>query len=450
MRMNSWLKWLYPGLRVKRWVLLSLLGVFMVSAGVALLAGVEVLGVVERWMIRQVVAFTGRFPSGIIDVAAVITLLIGLTLAIIGFRQTTRSILSALAPEAVSQLADILYEKRYRRRGPKVVAIGGGTGLSTLLRGLKEHTANITAIVAVSDDGGSSGRLRDELGVPPPGDIRNTLLALAEAEPLMQRLFEYRFEGKGALAGHSFGNLLIAALTDITGDFEAAVRESSRVLAICGQVVPATLDDVSLRAEFTDGTRILGESRIPQVGKPIRRVSLEPAEVKANPDALRAVEEADLIILGPGSLYTSVLPNLLIADLAEAVRRSSAPKVYVCNVMTQPGETQNYTAVDHVRALIDHVGHGMFEYVLMNSATIPRSKAAQYQAQGATWIAPATRELAAMGLRPVVAPLISAENFTRHASDRLAEAVLGILADEVRSARGERFPGRKSTAEGTV
>lgn len=431
--MNSWFKWLYPGLGVKRWVLLSLAGVLMVSAGVALLAGVEVLGVVERWMIRQVIALTGRLPTGFIDVAAVITLFLGLTLAVVGFRQSTRSILSALAPEAVPHLADILYEKRHRRRGPKVVAIGGGTGLSTLLRGLKEHTANITAIVAVSDDGGSSGRLRDELGVPPPGDIRNTLLALAEAEPLMQKLFEYRFEGKGALAGHSFGNLLIAALTDITGDFDAAVRESSRVLAICGQVVPGTLDDVSLRAELVDGTRISGESRIGQAGKPIRRVYLEPERVTPNPEALRAIEEADLIVLGPGSLYTSVLPNLLIPELAEAVRRSPAPKVYVCNVMTQPGETQGYTAADHVRALIDHVGPGLFDYVLMNSATIPRSRAVQYEAQGSTWIAPATRELAAMGLRPVVAPLISAQNFVRHASDRLAEAVLGILADEVRS-----------------
>lgn len=433
--MNSWLKWLYPGMGVKRWVLLSLVGVFMVSAGVALLAGVEVLGIVERWMIRQVVAVTGRFSLGIIDVAAIITLLAGLALAVVGFRQTTRSILSVLAPDAVSQLVDILYEKRHRRRGPKVVAIGGGTGLSTLLRGLKEHTANITAIVAVSDDGGSSGRLRDELGVPPPGDIRNTLLALAEAEPLMQQLFEYRFEGKGALAGHSFGNLLIAALTDITGDFDAAVRESSRVLAICGQVVPGTLDDVSLRCEFTDGTRISGESRIAEVGKPIRRVSLEPARVRPNPEALRAIEEADLIVLGPGSLYTSVLPNLLIPELAEAIRRASVPKVYVCNVMTQPGETGGYTATDHVRALIDHVGQGLFDYVLMNSASIPRSRAAQYEAQGATWIAPASRELAAMGLRPVVAPLISAQNLVRHAPDRLAESVLGILEDEMKSGR---------------
>lgn len=428
--MNSWFKWLYPGMGVKRWILLSVVGVFLLSAGVALLAGVEVLSVVERWMIRQVIAVTGRFPMGIIDIAGAITVLIGVALGVIGFRQTTHSILSVLAPEAVPHLADIVYEKRTRRRGPKVVAIGGGTGLSTLLRGLKEHTVNITAIVAVSDDGGSSGRLRDELGVPPPGDIRNTLLALAEAEPLMQQLFDYRFEGKSALAGHSFGNLLIAALTEVTGDFEVAVRESSRVLAICGQVVPGTLDNVELRAEFTDGTRVLGESRIPQQGKRIRRVYLEPARVKPTKEALRAIEDADLIVLGPGSLYTSVLPNLLIPEVAEAIRRARVPKVYVCNVMTQPGETTDFTAVDHVQALIDHVGEGLFDYVVMNNSGIPRSVASKYQQQGSVWIAPATRELTAMGLTPIVAPLISAHNLARHAPDRLASAVMGILVRE--------------------
>lgn len=428
--MNAWLKWLYPGMGVKRWVLVGLFGVFLLSAGVALLAGVEVLGIVERWMIRQVIALTGRFTVGILDITAVATVVVGIILVIIGFRQTTRSILSVLAPEAVPRLAEIVYEKRHKKKGPRIVAIGGGTGLSTLLRGLKEHTSNITAVVAVSDDGGSSGRLRSELGVPPPGDIRNTLLALAEAEPLMKELLDYRFEGAGGLAGHSFGNLLIAALTEVTGDFEVAVRESSRVLAICGQVVPGTLENVIIKAEFTDGTRISGESRIPQQGKRIKRVYLEPAAPKPTDEAVRAIEDAELIVLGPGSLYTSVLPNLLIPEIADAVRRSRAPKVYVCNVMTQPGETSDYTAIDHVTALVEHVGMEIFDYVLMNSASIPRSVAAKYEEQGATWIAPATREVVRMGLTPIAAPLIAGQDLARHAPDRLAAAVLSILDRE--------------------
>lgn len=426
--MIQWLKWLYPGMGVKRWIFLSVVGIFLVSAGIALLAGVEVLSVVERWVVRQAFALTGGLPVGIVDAVAAVTLLLGVSLIAIGFRQTNRSLIGTLVPEAVPRLAEVVYEKRSKRRGPKVVAIGGGTGLSTLLRGLKEYTSNITAIVAVSDDGGSSGRLRAELGVPPPGDIRNTLLALAEAEPLMQRLLAYRFEGKGELAGHNFGNLLIAALTEVTGDFETAVRESSRVLAIRGQVLPVTPDQVVLKAEFIDGTRIVGESRIPEQGKRIKRVMLEPADARPNAEALRAIAEAELIVLGPGSLYTSILPNLLIPEVAAAVRNARAVKVYVCNVMTQPGETTGYTAVDHVQALLDHVGPGLFEYVLLNSAPLPRRVAARYEAEGAAWIAPAVKELERMGFKPVTAPLLAEDDCARHAPDRLAAAVMDILA----------------------
>lgn len=430
---------------VKRWLLLGFLGLLLVSAGIALLGGVEVLSVVEGWVIRLLISWIGALPVGLIDGVAVLIGLIGLSLVIVGFRQSTRSLIEVLAPEAVPNLAEIVYAQRHRRKGPKVVVIGGGTGLGTLLRGLKEYTSNITAIVAVSDDGGSSGRLRSELGVPPPGDIRNTLLALADVEPLMERLFDYRFQGKGDLAGHSFGNLLIAALTEVTGDFEAAVRESSRVLAIRGHVLPGTLDNVSLRAEFTDGTTVSGESRIPEQRKRIQRVYLEPADVQPTAEACRAIDEADLIVMGPGSLYTSVLPNLLINDLGAAIRRrQDVPKVYVCNVMTQPGETTGYTVADHVRALIEHAGPDLFKYVIMNSAPLPLSVARKYEEEGSTWIQPATRELARMGFVPVAVPLVDKAELARHAPDRLAEAVMGIFARE--SARADNFrspPTRK-------
>ena len=251
-----------------------------------------------------------------------------------------------------------------------------------MLRGLKEYTSNLTAIVAVSDDGGSSGRLRDDLGMPPPGDIRNTLLALADVEPLMEELFNHRFGGGKGLAGHSFGNLLIAAMTEVTGDFETAIRASSRVLAIRGQVLPGTVESVALRAEFTDGTQIVGESSIPLQGKRVRRVSLIPPDAKPPEEALRAIAEADLIVIGPGSLYTSVLPNLLIREIADAIRRSPAPAVYVCNVMTQPGETTDYTVADHVQALIDHTGPNLFTYVLMNDAPVPPESSSGMKGKG--------------------------------------------------------------------
>lgn len=427
----AWLKWLYPGMKIKRWILVGLFGVLLVSAGIALLAGIEVLSVVEGWVIGRVIRLTGSWPVGIVDAAAFLILVAGFFLIVIGFRQSTRSLVDALAPDAVPYLADIVYAERSRRKGPKVVVIGGGTGLSTLLCGLKEHTSNITAIVAVSDDGGSSGRLRSELGVPPPGDIRNTLLALADAEPLMQRLFDYRFTGKGELAGHSFGNLLIAALTEVTGDFEAAVRESSRVLAIRGTVLPGTLEDVSLRARFTDGTTISGESRIPEQRKKIERIFLEPPDVEPAPEVCKAIAEADMIILGPGSLYTSVLPNLLIPEVAEAVREAKVPKIYVCNVMTQPGETTGYTVEDHVQAIVDHVGPGLFDYVLMNSAPVPPAVTRKYAAEGAEWVEPAPRAVRRLGLIPVAVPLIDNADLARHSPERLAEAVMNIYEREV-------------------
>src|SRR5690606_25428060 len=274
----------------------------------------------------------------------------GLALTALAFRQTVRSLVTALSPETLPRLAEVVYERRHLQKGPRVVVLGGGTGLTSLLRGLKAHTGNITAIVTVADDGGSSGKLRDHLGIPPPGDLRNTLVALAAAEPLMQRLFQYRFPDK-ALSGHSFGNLFIAAMTGVTGDFEQAIQASSRVLAIQGRVVPATFENVQLGAAFADGAQIIGESKIPAVRKRIERVFLDPPGPRPAAGALEAIEAADMIVLGPGSLYTSILPNLLVDGIADAIRRSSAVKIFVCNVMTQPGETDGYSAADHVKAV---------------------------------------------------------------------------------------------------
>ncbi len=260
-------------------------------------------------------------------------------------------------------------------RLPKVVALGGGTGLSTLLRGLKLHTPHITAIVTVADDGGSSGRLRRELGILPPGDFRNCIAALADDESLITRLFQYRFGQGEGLNGHSFGNLFLTALTAVTGSFEQALLEAGRVLAVRGRVLPSTLEDVTLVADLRPAgrdsggelARVRGESAIPKAGRPIERVFLQPERVRAYPEAVRAILEADLIVAGPGSLFTSVLPNLLIPGIRQAVAAATAVKVYVCNIATQPGETDGFDAGQHIGALQRHVGRGLFPWVLVNN-----------------------------------------------------------------------------------
>lgn len=265
----------------------------------------------------------------------------------------------------------------------KVVVLGGGTGLSVLLRGLKTFPVDITAIVTVADDGGSSGRLRRELNIPPPGDIRNVLVALSEVEPLVEELFQHRFENGNGLSGHSLGNLLLAGMASITGDFAQGVQEISRVLNVKGKVLPASNDQVTLHAEYVDGTFIEGESNIPKVGKRIKKVFLKPENPEPMREALYAIEEADLIVLGPGSLYTSVIPNLLVSGMKEALKKTTAMKVYICNVMTQPGETDGYTVSDHVQAIDQHADGKIIDAVLLNSQPIPFSYAQHYKKEGA-------------------------------------------------------------------
>lgn len=265
----------------------------------------------------------------------------------------------------------------------RVVIIGGGTGLSTLLRGLKTFPLDLTAIVTVADDGGSSGRLRDDLDIPPPGDIRNVIAALSDAEPLVAEMFQYRFKHSLDLEGHSLGNLMLAALTDLTGDFSHAVREMSRVLNVNGTVLPAANQLVTLNAELEDGTIIKGESKIPAYMQPIKRVFLEPGNVKTLPDTIQAILSADVIVIGPGSLYTSILPNLLVKDIKNALLRAEAKKIYICNLMTQAGETYGYTASDHVQALYSHVGADFLDAILIDKIQMPKGVAERYKKEKA-------------------------------------------------------------------
>jgi uncharacterized cofD-like protein len=363
---STW-KWLYWGLGVKRWLVLLMLGVTLLGLGLAyVLVTIYRESPLPDVFYYLTLQFIDRTVRGVLFGA------LGIGLVAISVLKLSESLLSPFV-EPDTDIVDKLYRKRARLRGPKIVAIGGGTGLSTLLRGLKDHSDHLTAIVTVADDGGSSGRLRRELGVLPPGDFRQCIAALADSEPLVTQLFQYRFGEGAGIGGHSFGNLFIAAMAGVTGDFESALLESSRVLAVRGQVLPATLANVTLCAETKDPQpsgsgleRVEGESEISHRGRRIERVYLEPESVPAYPGVVRAILEADLIVAGPGSLFTSVLPNLLVKDIQRALQVSNAPKLYVCNVATQPGETSEFSVDDHFNALTEHVGPGIFSHVLAN------------------------------------------------------------------------------------
>ena len=320
-------------------------------------------------------------------------------------------------------------------QGPKVVAIGGGTGLSTMLRGLKSYTENLTAIVTVADDGGGSGMLRQDLGMPPPGDIRHCMEALANAEPVMQQLLTYRFpQGSGNLTGQSFGNLILAALNGISDSFDQAVARMSQVLAITGRVLPVTNADVQLEATFENGTRVQGESKISDFKKAqdcrIRSVRLLPEHAQALPEAIQAIQEADLILLGPGSLYTSVIPNLLVDGIVEAVCASQALKIYICNIMTQDGETEGMTASDHVAALLRHSGPGLVDVCLCNSAPVRPGLVERYREEDAAPIVVDREAIEALGVEVVTRPLASETlNYARHSYARLASAVMELYEE---------------------
>src|SRR6202171_2682315 len=354
-------RWFTPGLHVKRWLGLLILGMVIISLGIG-------------YALRNVYSSGFRFPG----ITFYLTLqfipyfaraslfgVLGLSIILFALYQLTQSVLGPFLPGRDRALSEIIYNYRFLQRGPRVVALGGGTGLSTMLRGLKKYTGNLTAIVTVADDGGSSGKLHAEYRILPPGDFRQCITALADVEPLMTTLFQHRFK-EGSLNGHSFGNLFITAMAEITGDFEHAVRESGRVLAVRGQIVPATLRDVVLCATAGAEVRV-GESNVPHGSDRIDRVFLEPPDVEINPEAETAILAAELVIVGPGSLYTSILPNLLIDGMVEALRASPAVKVYVCNIAGQPGETMGYSVSEHLTTIEDHVGNHLFDYVIVNS-----------------------------------------------------------------------------------
>lgn len=417
----NFLKWLYPGMNIKRWLGLLIAGMVLISLGLAYV-------LVHIYRTQPFPEFAVFLTLQFIDrpVRGVMFLGVGVAVAVVAFLKLNTSLLSAVMPVGSNNLVDLVYNHRHRQRGPKVVTIGGGTGLSTLLRGLKEYTTNITAIVTVADDGGSSGRLRRELGVLPPGDFRNCIVALADAEPLMTKLFQYRFSEGSGLDGHSFGNLFIVAMSGVTGNFERAIRESSRVLAVRGQILPSTLENLTLCAELVDEATVQGESKISESSKPIKRVYLQPEHPAAYPEALRAILDADMIVVGPGSLYTSVLPNLLVEDLARALTASRALKVYVCNVATQRGETDDFMVSDHVGALLRHLPENPFHFVLANDrlgAKLPAHWRVSQVAYGG-------EDLDIGGTEVVQADVVDPQNPLRHSPKKLSQALMRLFYDK--------------------
>ncbi|MEG3989206.1 YvcK family protein [Microcoleus sp. Pol7_A1] len=423
-RVHQWFKWLAPGLLVKRWLLISASGVVLATLGLAIWTGMTPIFFLLQ-LLRNFLAWIAEVVPNYVSGPLIIVG--GILLILWGQTRSLNSITQVLMPEGNEELVDRLLNHRRLHRGPKIVALGGGTGLSNLLRGLKDYSAKITAIVTVADDGGSSGRLRREIGVLPPGDIRNCLAALADEEKLLTELFQYRFQAGDGLMGHSFGNLFLTAMSDIAGDLEQAIAASSKVLAVRGEVLPATLSDVSLWAELADGRRIEGESSITKANGKILKIGCTPANPPALPRAVEGLREADFIIIGPGSLYTSVIPNLLVPEIADAIANSEVPRIYVCNIMTQPGETDGYSVADHIRAIDRACGRPLFDAVVVQGK-VPSAKALIRYSQENSYPVVLDREaVTQLGRRIVIANVMDEDKNTgliRHNSQRLAGMLL--------------------------
>lgn len=405
-RRRRFVSLLQVGVGLKRWAVVGAVGVAIWSIGFA-------------WLIRQF--FDLKFPNFLPwYLEGFLFLIVGsgsILAALWGFYRKLSPVL--LGSQSIENMADQIYNRWSRGRGPKIVAIGGGTGLSVLLRGLRVHTDNLTAIITVADDGGSSGRLRRELGVLPPGDFRNCLVAMSEDESLLGELFQYRFDEGDGLKGHSFGNLFIVAMSHVTQSFEQALVESSHILAVRGQVVPATLANLSLKVRFTDGVVVEGESNISHHGGKIAEISIDPVDAPGHPLAVQAIEEAEIVVIGPGSLYTSILPNLLVPDISDAIRRTSAPVIYACNVATEVGETQGFAIAEHMETLRQFTFREIADYVVANNAKLnlrPDYPGDPVVDDGRS-IAPAKLELA---------DLSNSERPIRHDSEKLAAAVMNV------------------------
>ena len=410
-----------PGIRIKRWLFLGFMGVVVL-----------VLGVIE--------IISNKGYDSTIKMLYLLLSIIGILMLYIAFSEFIKSLISLINSEKVKitinnkNIEELVDEERVHVGGPKVVVIGGGTGLSTMLRGLKLYTRNITAIVTVGDDGGGSGKLRADLGMLPPGDIRNCILALADTEPIMQDLLQYRFN-EGSLKGQSFGNLFLAAMAGISDNFEDAVQKMSSVLAVTGKVLPVTLDDMKLIADLENGSVVEGESIIPEEvikqKSKIKQLRINPERAKPLMDALVAIKEADAIVMGPGSLYTSIIPNLLVEDIVEGINKSDAIKIYISNVMTQPGETDDFAVSDHIKTLMKYSGKNSVQYVIANNGTIPPDIEERYLSQGSKLVKLDYENIEDLNVKVVETDLVKiTKGYVKHDAEHLAQVLMTTILDK--------------------
>jgi uncharacterized cofD-like protein len=416
-------RWLYPGMRLKRWFFLLFFSVVVLIVGFSGIMSQHVTGVHFR-------------PAPIVEIEEhlkhlkfidFLWIALGGWGIIFAIRRSIRSVLTIFIPEREKDFINIAYQKTRLKRGPRIVAVGGGTGLPNVLSSLKHYTSNLTAVVTVADDGGSSGRLRKDFGTPPPGDIRNCIVALSDQETILNQLFQYRFKSHGDLKGHSFGNLFITVMREITGDFGKAVEESSKVLSTRGTVMPVTFEDMTLQARLKNGNILTGESVIGQSKSPIDRVMLMEKKIKPNKQVLKAILEADAIVLGPGSLYTSIIPNLLIPEVSETIALSRAIKILVCNVMTQPGETDFFSVSDHVNAILKHTGPNFIHYVIANREKVPAKLLERYAAHGQEPVVLDEDVVEKTGVKLVKANLLHQEDYVRHSPEKLGKTIIRLL-----------------------
>ena len=418
MRIQDWLKF---GIRVKRWILFGIFGILLIAFGFTELV-------------------THRIYDLYYKVFYIFLNLTGLFVVYVSVVEGMKSIIALVNRGYIKvsldsqKIESLIYEKRLLVKGPKIVVIGGGTGLSTMLRGLKYYTSNITAIVTVGDDGGGSGDLREDLGMLPPGDIRNCILALADTEPIMEDLLQYRFKD-GRLKNQSFGNLFLAAMDGISDNFEEAVQKMSSVLAVTGKVIPVTLDNMKLIAKLENGNIVEGESQIPyeaiKQNSKIDQLSIMPENAKALTEALEAIKEADAIVMGPGSLYTSITSNLLVKDIAKAVKRSDAIKIYISNIMTQPGETNGFKVSDHLKVLRKYGGKDIVNYVIANTGEIEEELKEKYMNEGAEVVELDRDEIQNLGIEIVGANLVRIKDgFVKHDHDKLAEVLVDTIMEK--------------------
>lgn len=435
----KWIKWLYPGLNLKRWLFLFGLGTVLSCVGVTLIFNYQFVGLIEALVFNFISYVGGEFYQSTITALGLFNVVVGIFFMCYGGARVVKTVIRSVMPGEKESLRELIFTQQKLDKGPSVVVIGGGTGLSVLLRGIKLITNNCTAVVTTADDGGSSGRLRKEMGIIPPGDMRNCLVALADTEPVMERAMQYRFHDSEFLSGHSLGNLFIAAMSDLEGNMEDGLAAISEILKVHGRVWPSTSENIQLKAQMDDGSVVIGESAITASPHKIVRLMTEPENPKASQRAVDAILHADAIILGPGSLYTSVLASLIVPGIRDAVVKSKAVKIYVCNVMTQPGETDGYGAYEHVETLVNHMGAQALDYVVVNVQKAKPEQIAKYKEEGAEPVSPDIDKIEKLRIEAVPAKLLNDSDLVRHNPQKLAKCIIALIYRLRLFGRGVRF-----------